>query len=114
MCSEPFVALKFLQSEIFPLIDHTNEKESREFRNLTWSLFGWENRFLMEDGVAFNHQKGFIGGDMQVFVKEKVNDADYLGGGGLLGGPSYSQNKGMKITKIDIFCRTVFSSVAFV
>ncbi|TPX71748.1 hypothetical protein SpCBS45565_g00878 [Spizellomyces sp. 'palustris'] len=43
MCSvgDPLAALKYLQTELAEVVDHSDEQESREFRELTQFLFNW-------------------------------------------------------------------------
>ncbi|KAJ3332134.1 Muskelin 1, intracellular mediator containing kelch motif [Blyttiomyces sp. JEL0837] len=66
MCDRenPIVALQFLQSEVSAVVDHADEKESKEFRELAQCLFHWPGKDGSQRPPVFGLQGGaVVGGD---------------------------------------------------
>ncbi|KAJ3206086.1 Muskelin 1, intracellular mediator containing kelch motif, partial [Clydaea vesicula] len=79
MCKNPTEALQYLKTSVYEIVDHSNEKESRMFRNLSWYLFGWNKKNNnMESSVdtKFKYKQNGL-----VNKFGKISSAD----GGLLG-----------------------------
>jgi hypothetical protein len=82
-------ALQFLQNEVSKVVNHTDEKESREFRELTQWLFKWKGDGLFESPVG-SRFLATVPPSVSSFGSQAGNSSSHIAGGLATGGEPMS------------------------